>query len=156
MTTDCDGLSRTTRQRPLSWAHLAQTLCFSLAIFAVGIVLLSFLSTYLDKNHFRAHAHGDTEEFVSVLLYLLCIMVWALFCFGLVAWFMAKTAFRLNDIGLPGWALAVACYVCSVLNNYSPGPVARWLPLFSLAGMICALLLPPDGLRRKPDGNADD
>ncbi|MGP2865318.1 hypothetical protein ACTVMW_24775 [Serratia bockelmannii] len=75
---------------------------FSLAIFAVGIVLLSFLSTYLDKNHFRAHAHGDTEEFVSVLLYLLCIMVWALFCFGLVAWFMAKTAFRLNDIGLPG------------------------------------------------------
>lgn len=84
-----------------------------------------------DKNHFRAHAHGDTEEFVSVLLYLLCIMVWALFCFGLVTWFMAKTAFRLNDIGLPGWALAVACYVCSVLNNYSPGPVARWLPLFS-------------------------
>ncbi|MEW7000642.1 hypothetical protein M5585_11015 [Serratia ureilytica] len=86
-------------------------------------MLLSFLSTYLDKNHFRAHAHGDTEEFVSVLLYLLCIMVWALFCFGLVAWFMAKTAFRLNDIGLPGWALAAACYVCSVLNNYSP---ARW------------------------------
>ncbi|MDI9227903.1 DUF805 domain-containing protein, partial [Serratia bockelmannii] len=112
---------------------------FSLAIFAVGIVLLSFLSTYLDKNHFRAHAHGDTEEFVSVLLYLLCIMVWALFCFGLVAWFMAKTAFRLNDIGLPGWVLAVTCYVCSVLNNYSPGPVARWLPLFSLAVMICAL-----------------
>jgi hypothetical protein len=91
-----------------------------------------------------------------VLLYLLCIMVWALFCFGLVTWFMAKTAFRLNDIGLPGWALAVACYVCSVLNNYSPGPVARWLPLFSLAVMICALLLPPGGLRRKPDGNADD
>lgn len=129
---------------------------FSLAIFAVGIVLLSFLSTYLDKNHFRAHAHGDTEEFVSVLLYLLCIMVWALFCFGLVAWFMAKTAFRLNDIGLPGWMLAVTCYVCSALNNYAPGPVARWLPLFSLAVMICALLLPPDGLRRKPDGNADD
>ncbi|MEX5716402.1 DUF805 domain-containing protein [Serratia sp. B1] len=93
---------------------------FSLAIFAIGIVLLSFLSTYLDKNHFRAHAHGDGAEFVSVLLYLLCIMVWALFCFGLVTWFMAKTAFRLNDIGLPGWALAVACYVCSVLNNYSP------------------------------------
>ncbi|ONK16660.1 hypothetical protein [Serratia sp. S119] len=102
---------------------------FSLAIFAVGIVLLSFLSTYLDKNHFRAHAHGDTEEFVSVLLYLLCIMV---------------------------WALAVACYVCSVLNNYSPGPVARWLPLFSLAVMICALLLPPGGLRRRPGGDADD
>ncbi|WP_312425113.1 DUF805 domain-containing protein [Serratia sp. (in: enterobacteria)] len=128
---------------------------FSLAIFAVGIVLLSFLSTYLDKNHFRAHAHGDTEEFVSVLLYLLCIMVWALFCFGLVAWFMAKTAFRLNDIGLPGWALAVACYVCSVLNNYSPSPVARWLPLFSLAVMICALLLPPDVRRRKPREHAD-
>ncbi|AYZ29696.1 DUF805 domain-containing protein [Serratia sp. FDAARGOS_506] len=129
---------------------------FSLVIFAIGIVLLSFLSTYLDKNHFRAHAHSDIAEFVSVLLYLLCIMVWALVCFGLVTWFMAKTAFRFNDIGLPGWALAVACYVCSVLNNYSPGPVARWLPLFSLAGMICALLLPPDGLRRKPDGNADD
>ncbi|BEO05146.1 DUF805 domain-containing protein [Serratia marcescens] len=129
---------------------------FSLVIFAIGIVLLSFLSTYLDKNHFRAHAHGDTAEFVSVLLYLLCIMVWALFCFGLVTWFMAKTAFRFNDIGLPGWAMAVACYVCSVLNNYSPGPMARWLPLFSLAGMICALLLPPDGLRRKPDGNAGD
>ena len=74
---------------------------FSLAIFAIGIVLLSFLSTYLDKNHFRTHAHGDGAEFVSVLLYLLCIMVWALFCFGLVTWFMAKTAFRLNDIGLP-------------------------------------------------------
>ncbi|WP_350024286.1 DUF805 domain-containing protein [Serratia marcescens] len=128
---------------------------FSLAIFAVGIVLLSFLSTYLDKNHFRAHAHGDTEEFVSVLLYLLCIMVWALFCFGLVAWFMAKTAFRLNDIGLPGWMLAITCYVCSVLNNYATGPVARWLPLFSLAVMICALLLPPDGLRRKPREHAD-
>ncbi|HGM6656586.1 MULTISPECIES: hypothetical protein [Serratia] len=91
-----------------------------------------------------------------MLLYLLCIMVWALFCFGLVAWFMAKTAFRLNDIGLPGWALAAACYVCSVLNNYSPGPVARWLPLFSLAVMICALLLPPGGLRRRPGGDADD
>lgn len=108
-----------------------------------------------DKNHFRAHAHGDTEEFVSVLLYLLCIMVWALFCFGTVTWFMAKTAFRLNDIGLPGWALAVACYVCSVLNNYSP---ARWRAgcRCSAAVMICALLLPPGGLRRKPDGNADD
>ncbi|WP_439067548.1 DUF805 domain-containing protein [Serratia ureilytica] len=128
---------------------------FSLAIFAIGIVLLSFLSTYLDKNHFRAHAHGDGAEFVSVLLYLLCIMVWALFCFGLVTWFMAKTAFRLNDIGLPGWALAVACYVCSVLNNHSPGPVARWLPLFSLAVMVCALLLPPDGLRRKPREQTD-
>lgn len=128
---------------------------FSLAIFAIGIVLLSFLSTYLDKNHFRAYAHGDGAEFVSVLLYLLCIMVWALFYFGLVTWFMAKTAFRLNDIGLPGWALAVACYVCSVLNNYSPGPAARWLPLFSLAVMVCALLLPPDGLRRKPREQTD-
>lgn len=128
---------------------------FSLTIFAIGIVLLSFLSTYLDKNHFRAHAHGDGAEFVSVLLYLLCIMVWALFCFGLVTWFMAKTAFRLNDIGLPGWALAVACYVCSVLNNYSPGPAVRWLPLFSLAVMVCALLLPPDGLRRKPREQTD-
>ncbi len=48
-----------------------------------------------------------------------------------------------------------ASRVCSVLNNYSPGPVARWLPLFSLAVMICALLLPPDGLRRKPREHAD-
>ena len=89
------------------------------------------------------------------MLYLLCIMVWALFCFGPVTWFMAKTAFRLNDIGLPGWALAVACYVCSVLNNYSP---ARWR-----AGCRCSArrhdlrpAVAAGRLRRKPDGNADD
>lgn len=132
-----------------------KTFAFSTAIFAIGIALLSFLSTYLEKNHFRAHGQSDTEEFVSALLYLLCIMVWALFCFGLVAWFMANAAFRLNDIGLPGWALAVVCYVCSVLNNYSPGPVARWLPLLSLIGITCALLLPPDLLRRRPGEQID-
>ncbi|WP_238986599.1 DUF805 domain-containing protein [Serratia plymuthica] len=83
---------------------------FSLAIFATGLTLLSFLSPYLDKNLFRAYAHSDIAAFFSVFLYLLCIMLWSLCWIGLTLWFVARTAYRLNDVGTPGWPLALALY----------------------------------------------
>lgn len=128
---------------------------FSLIFFAAGITLLPLLSPYLDKNHFRAHAQGDTQEFFSVLLYLLCIMLWSLVWLSLIVWFVARTAFRLNDVALPGWLLALAMYFCGVVNNYHPGPVQRWLPIVSLLGVLCALLLPPNLFARKVNGSAD-
>ncbi|GAA3580421.1 hypothetical protein GCM10023078_05410 [Gibbsiella greigii] len=122
----------------------------SLMVFIIGFALLSFLSPYLDKNAFRAPMQSDIAAFFSVLLYLLCILAWSLFCYGLVIWFIAKIAWRFNHIGLPGWPIALVCYGCAVLKNYSPGPLAHWLPLISLIAIMCALLLPPNLLRRKP------
>ncbi|MBL3525531.1 DUF805 domain-containing protein [Serratia plymuthica] len=124
---------------------------FSLAIFATGLTLLSFLSPYLDKNLFRAYAHSDIAAFFSVFVYLLCIMLWSLFWIGLTLWFVAPTAYRLNDVGTPGWPLALALYALSVVNNYHPGPVERWLIVISLIGILCALVLPSARRAGKPE-----
>ncbi|UNK29579.1 DUF805 domain-containing protein [Serratia plymuthica] len=124
---------------------------FSLAIFATGLTLLSFLSPYLDKNLFRAYAHSDIAAFFSVFLYLLCIMLWSLCWIGLTLWFVARTAYRLNDVGTPGWPLALALYALSVVNNYHPGPVERWLIVISLIGVLCALVLPSARRAGKPE-----
>ncbi|WP_434460977.1 DUF805 domain-containing protein [Serratia plymuthica] len=124
---------------------------FSLAIFATGLTLLSFLSPYLDKNLFRAYAHSDIAAFFSVFLYLLCIMLWSLFWIGLTLWFVARTSYRLNDVGTPGWPLALALYALSVVNNYHPGPVERWLIVISLIGVLCALVLPSARRAGKPE-----
>ncbi|AEF46698.1 protein of unknown function DUF805 [Serratia sp. AS12] len=124
---------------------------FSLVIFATGLTLLSFLSPYLDKNLFRAYAHSDIAAFLSVFIYLLCIMLWSLFWIGLTLWFVARTAFRLNDVGTPGWPLALALYALSVVNNYHPGPVERWLIVISLIGVLCALVLPSAPRAGKPE-----
>lgn len=124
---------------------------FSLVIFATGLTLLSFLSPYLDKNLFRAYAHSDIAAFLSVFIYLLCIMLWSLFWIGLTLWFVARTAFRLNDVGTPGWPLALALYALSVVNNYHPGPVERWLIVISLIGVLCALVLPSARRAGKPE-----
>ncbi|MEB6539245.1 DUF805 domain-containing protein [Serratia plymuthica] len=124
---------------------------FSLAIFATGLTLLSFLSPYLDKNLFRAYAHSDIAAFFSVFVYLLCIMLWSLFWIGLMLWFVARTAYRLNDVGTPGWPLALALYALSVVNNYHPGPVERWLIVISLIGILCALVLPSARRAGKPE-----
>ncbi|AHY08543.1 DUF805 domain-containing protein [Serratia plymuthica] len=124
---------------------------FSLAIFATGLTLLSFLSPYLDKNLFRAYAHSDIAAFFSVFVYLLCIMLWSLFWIGLTLWFVARTAYRLNDVGTPGWPLALALYALSVVNNYHPGPVERWLIVISLIGILCALVLPSARRAGKPE-----
>ncbi|CAI0698372.1 hypothetical protein [Serratia ficaria] len=126
---------------------------FSTIVFAAGIALLSLLSPYLDKNHFCNHAHGDSAKFHAVLLYLLCVMAWSLCWLGLIVRFVAHTAFRLNDVALPGWPLAL--YLCGVINNYCPGAMPRWLPLISLIGVLCALLLPPRLLARRAKGGAD-
>ncbi|CAI1792958.1 DUF805 domain-containing protein [Serratia plymuthica] len=124
---------------------------FSLAIFATGLTLLSFLSPYLDKNLFRAYAHSDIAAFFSVFVYLLCIMLWSLFWIGLTLWFVARTAYRLNDVGTPGWPLALALYALSVVNNYHPGPVERWLIVINLIGVLCALVLPSARRAGKPE-----
>ncbi|MGQ8706861.1 DUF805 domain-containing protein [Serratia sp. TSA_198.1] len=124
---------------------------FSLAIFATGLTLLSFLSPYLDKNLFRAYAHSDIAAFFSVFLYLLCIILWSLCWIGLTLWFVARTAYRLNDVGTPGWPLALALYALSVVNNYHPGPVERWLIVISLIGVLCALVLPSARRAGKPE-----
>lgn len=123
---------------------------FSLIIFAGGLTVLSFLSPYLDKNLFRAYAHSDIAAFFSVFVYLLCIMLWSMCWIGLTLWFVARTAFRLNDVGTPGWPLALALYALSVVNNYHPGPVERWLIVISLIGVLCALALPSNGRAGKP------
>ncbi|HCK01365.1 MAG TPA: hypothetical protein DHV72_15300 [Serratia grimesii] len=123
---------------------------FSVIVFAAGLALLSYLSPYLDQNLFRTYANSDIGEFFAVFVYLLCIMLWSLCWIGLTFWLVARTAFRLNDIGTPGWPLALVLYLLSVVNNYYPGPVTRWLIVISLIGILCALLL-PSGLRaRKP------
>ncbi|WP_346828473.1 DUF805 domain-containing protein [Serratia inhibens] len=124
---------------------------FSLIIFAGGLTTLSFLSPYLDKNLFRTYAHSDITEFFSVFVYLLCIMLWSLCWIGLTLWFVARTAFRLNDVGTPGWPLALALYALSVVNNYHPGPVECWLLVISLIGVLCALALPSSGRAGKPE-----
>lgn len=124
---------------------------FSLIIFAGGLTALSFLSPYLDKNLFRTYAHSDITEFFSVFVYLLCIMLWSLCWIGLTLWFVARTAFRLNDVGTPGWPLALALYALSVVNNYHPGPVECWLLVISLIGVLCALALPSSGRAGKPE-----
>ncbi|MDW5499152.1 DUF805 domain-containing protein [Pseudomonas lundensis] len=122
---------------------------FSVIVFAAGLTLLSYLSPYLDKNLFRAYAHSDIAEFFSVFIYLLCIMLWSLGWIALTLWLVARTAFRLNDVGTPGWVLALVMYLLSVVNNYHPGPVQRWLILISLLGVACALLLPSEWRTRK-------
>lgn len=127
-----------------------KTYVFSLVIFSTGLTLLSFLSPYLDKNLFRAYAHSDIAAFFSVFVYLLCIMLWSLCWIGLMLWFVARTAFRLNDVGTPGWPLALALYALSVVNNYHPGPVERWLIVISLIGVLCALVLPSSCRAGKP------
>lgn len=124
---------------------------FSLIIFACSLTALSFLSPYLDKNLFRTYAHSDITEFFSVFVYLLCIMLWSLCWIGLTLWFVARTAFRLNDVGTPGWPLALALYALSVVNNYHPGPVECWLLVISLIGVLCALALPSSGRAGKPE-----
>ena len=123
---------------------------FSLIIFAGGLTVLSFLSPYLDKNLFRTYAHSDIAAFFSVFVYLLCIMLSSLCWIGLTLWFVARTAFRFNDVGTPGWPLALALYALSVVNNYHPGPVERWLIVISLIGILCALALPSNGRAGKP------
>lgn len=80
---------------------------FSMLIFAAGLILLSYLSPYLDENRFRVYAHSDIGEFFAVFVYLLCIMLWSLGWIGLTLWFVARTAFRFNDIGTLGWPLAL-------------------------------------------------
>lgn len=122
---------------------------FSVAVFAAGLALLSYLSPYLDKNLFRAYAHSDIAEFFSVFVYLLCIMFWSLSWISLTVWLVARTAFRLNDVGTPGWPLALVIYLLSVVNNYYPGPIQRWLVVISLIGVVCALLLPSEWRTRK-------
>ncbi|MEX0631570.1 hypothetical protein M8494_03670 [Serratia ureilytica] len=68
------------------------------------------------------------RRFVSVLLYLLCIMVWALlFCFGLVAWFMAKPRSGSNDIGLPGAGRSVLCLLGAQQLLPRPGGALAFL-----------------------------
>ncbi len=126
-----------------------RTYLFSMLIFAAGLILLSYLSPYLDENRFRVYAHSDIDEFFAVFVYLLCIMLWSLGWIGLTLWFVARTAFRFNDIGTLGWPLALMLYGLSVVNNYHPGPVERWLILISLLGLLCALLLPSGFLARK-------
>jgi len=123
---------------------------FSVMVFAAGLALLLYLSPYLDQNLFRTYAHSDISTFFAVFVYLLCIMLWSLCWIGLTLWLVARTAFRLNDIGTPGWPLALALYLLSVVNNYYPGPVTRWLIVISLIGLLCALLLPTGLCTRKP------
>lgn len=123
---------------------------FSVMVFAAGLALLLYLSPYLDQNLFRNYAHSDISTFFAVFVYLLCIMLWSLCWIGLTLWLVARTAFRLNDIGTPGWPLALALYLLSVVNNYYPGPVTRWLIVISLIGLLCALLLPTGLCTRKP------
>lgn len=123
---------------------------FSVMVFAAGLALLLYLSPYLDQNLFRHYAHSDISTFFAVFVYLLCIMLWSLCWIGLTLWLVARTAFRLNDIGTPGWPLALALYLLSVVNNYYPGPVTRWLIVISLIGLLCALLLPTGLCTRKP------
>ena len=123
---------------------------FSVMVFAAGLALLLYLSPYLDQNLFRTYAHSDISTFFAVFVYLLCIMLWSLCWIGLTLWLVARTAFRLNDIGTPGWPLALALYLLSVVNNYYPGPVMRWLIVISLIGLLCALLLPTGLCTRKP------
>lgn len=128
-----------------------RTYALSVLIFAAGLTLLSCLSPYLDENRFRVYAHSDIGEFFAVFVYLLCIMLWSLWWIGLTLWFVARTAFRFNDIGTLGWPLALVLYGLSVVNNYHPGPVERWLILISLLGLLCALLL-PSGFRTPKAG----
>ncbi|AGO56277.1 hypothetical protein SOD_c33130 [Serratia plymuthica 4Rx13] len=78
-------------------------------------------------------------------------MLWSLFWIGLTLWFVARTAYRLNDVGTPGWPLALALYALSVVNNYHPGPVERWLIVISLIGILCALVLPSARRAGKPE-----
>lgn len=92
---------------------------FSVMVFAAGLALLLYLSPYLDQNLFRTYAHSDISTFFAVFVYLLCIMLWSLCWIGLTLWLVARTAFRLNDIGTPGWPLALALYLLSVVNNLS-------------------------------------
>ncbi|MGO2437636.1 MAG: DUF805 domain-containing protein, partial [Serratia proteamaculans] len=79
----------------------------------------------------------------------LCIMFWSLSWISLTVWLVARTAFRLNDVGTPGWPLALVMYLLSVVNNYYPGPIQRWLVVISLIGVACALLLPTGWRTRK-------
>lgn len=154
-TMDCNGISRTTRQRSLPWAHLAQTLCFlagdlrrwhRVAVVSVDLrikTIFAPMRTVIPRNSSRYCCT--------------CCALWFGRCSvsaGDVVYGQNRvSAQRYRPAGL-GAGRGVLCLLGA--QQLLPGPVARWLPLFSLAVMICALLLPPGGLRRKPDGNADD
>ncbi|MGB8667794.1 MAG: hypothetical protein WCD24_24080 [Serratia inhibens] len=45
----------------------------------------------------------------------------------------------------------MALYALSVVNNYHPGPVERWLIVISLIGVLCALALPSNGRAGKTE-----